>query len=203
MSDALIRDQLLTMLIAGHDTSTVLLAWALYLLTTHIDVLGWAREEVDRVLGDRTPTFQDASQLTYLDQVVKETLRLYPPIHLGSRIAASEITFQGFDIPAGTRVLYSIYLTHRDKKYWSKPSKFDPDRFAPEKARQQPPYTFLPFGGGARNCIGTAFAQIEVKVVLARILQNYNLNATEQRVRPKMGATLEPRPGVIVEVRRR
>ncbi|MEO8397498.1 MAG: cytochrome P450, partial [Chloroflexota bacterium] len=203
MSDALIRDQLLTMLIAGHDTSTALLAWALYLLTTHSDVLAQAREEVDRVLGNRAPNFQDASQLPYLDQVVRETLRLYPPIHLGSRIAATNISYQGYDIPAGTRVLYSIYLTHRDKKYWSEPGKFNPDRFAPEKARQQIPYTFLPFGGGARNCIGTAFAQVEAKIVLARILQTFDLRSTGKTVRPKMGATLEPQPGVLVEVSRR
>lgn len=203
MSDDLIRDQLLTMLIAGHDTSTALLAWALYLLTTNEAVMAQAREEVDRVLGDRTPVLEDASQLTYLDQVIKETLRLYPPIHLGSRIAAHDFAFGDYDIPAGTRVLYSIYLTHRHPQYWSNPHAFDPSRFAPEIARQQPPYTYLPFGGGARNCIGTAFAQVEAKVVLARILQTFDLRFVGGKVSPKMGATLEPQPRVMVEVRRR
>jgi cytochrome P450 len=203
MSDALIRDQLLTMLIAGHDTSTALLAWALYLLTIHPDVFQRVQAEIDRVLDSRAPTFSSANQLCLLDQVIKETLRLYPPIHLGSRIAASEIEFQDYVFPAGTRLLYSIYLTHRHKAYWPEPQRFDPGRFAPEHARQRAPYSFLPFGGGPRNCIGMAFAQVESKVVLARILQNFDLRFGGGHVRPHMGATLEPRPGVIVEARRR
>jgi cytochrome P450 len=203
MNDDLIRDQLLTMLIAGHDTSTALLAWALHLLTVHPQVLSRARDEIDSVLGLREPTFSDAAQLTYLDQVIKETLRLYPPIHLGSRIAETDIQYQQYTIPAGSRVLYSIYLTHRHKHYWTNPGQFDPERFTPENARQRPPYTFLPFGGGARNCIGTAFAQVEAKIVLARILQKFDLQFTGKTVRPRMGATLEPQSGVMVQAHRR
>ena len=171
MSDALIRDQLLTLIIAGHDTSTALLAWSLYLLATHPDVQQAAQAEVDQVLGEQPPDFAQIAELRYLDQIVNETLRLYPPIHLGSRIAAADLEFQGYPIPAGQRVLYSIYLTHRDPRCWHDPEVFDPDRFSPEQAQQRAPYTFLPFGGGARNCIGTAFAQVEAKVILARILQ--------------------------------
>jgi cytochrome P450 len=98
-------------------------------------------------------------------------------------------------------VLYSIYLTHRDPRYWRSPANFIPERFASEQARQ--PYTFLPFGGGARNCIGMVFAQVEAKIVLARILQQYALEFTGHRVHLNMGATLEPRPGAWVKVRRR
>jgi cytochrome P450 len=203
MCDALIRDQLLTMLIAGHDTSTALLAWTLYLHAIHPDIQARVREEIDRAVGQRTPTFADANELTYLDQVIKETLRLYPPIHLGSRIAANDVKFQDFVFPAGTRILYSIYLTHRHKAYWPEPHRFDPERFSPENVRQRPPYTFLPFGGGPRNCIGMAFAQVEAKVVLARILQKFELRFVGKQVRPAMGATLEPYPGVMVEVHRR
>jgi cytochrome P450 len=143
----------------------------------------------------------DLSRLGYLDQVLKETLRLYPPIHLGSRIAATDLEFRSFPIPAGTRVLYSIYLTHRDEKQWHHPAAFIPERFSPELARQRHPYTFLPFGGGPRNCIGMAFAQVEVKVVLARILQKFDLEFTGHAVRLHMGATLEPRPGVRIRTR--
>ena len=99
-------------------------------------------------------------------------------------------------------MLYSIYLTHRDARHWPDPTTFDPERFAPEQARQRAPYTFLPFGGGPRNCMGMAFAQVEVKIVLARILQRYTLADTGQTVHLHMGATLEPRPGVRVHVRR-
>lgn len=203
MPDSLIRDQLLTLIIAGHDTSTALLAWALYLLATHKDVQKAAQAEIDRVLGEQPPSFAQLGNLHYLDQVVNETLRLYPPIHLGSRVAAADLEFQGFPIHAGQRVLYSIYLTHRDPRYWRNPAEFDPDRFASGQAQQPTPYTFLPFGGGARNCIGMAFAQVEAKVILARILQKYDLAYAGDGVRPRMGATLEPSPGVRVNIRRR
>ena len=203
MGDDLIRDQLLTMLIAGHDTSTALLAWATYLLATHQDVQARVFAELSQVLGTRAPTVADVGQLTYLDQVIKETLRLYPPIHLGSRITATDVEFQGYPLPAGTRILYSIFLSHRHPAYWPDPHRFDPERFSPENTRQRPPYVYMPFGGGPRNCIGTAFAQVEAKVVLARILQKYALRFVGNHVRPRMGATLEPHPGVRVEVQRR
>jgi cytochrome P450 len=203
LSDDLIRDQLLTMLIAGHDTSTALLAWAMYLLATHEDVQARVYAEIEQVIGWREPSIADAGQLTYLDQVIKETLRLYPPIHLGSRITATDTEFQGYQLPAGTRILYSIFLSHRHPAYWPDPHRFDPERFSSEKVRQRPPYIYMPFGGGPRNCIGTAFAQVEAKVVLARILQKYALRFAGHHVRPRMGATLEPHPGVRVEVQRR
>jgi cytochrome P450 len=203
MSDDLIRDQLLTMLIAGHDTSTALLAWALYLLALHPETQARLHTEVDRVLGPREPEIGDLGHLTELDSVIKETLRLYPPIHLGSRTAAIDIEFQEYTIPAGTRILYSIYLAHRHRDFWPDPHRFDPSRFTPELVRQRPPYLYLPFGGGQRNCIGMAFAQVEAKVVLARLLQQFEFHLEPGQVRPRMGATLEPQPGVHVRVRRR
>lgn len=203
LSDEVIRDQLLTMLIAGHDTSTALLAWALYLLGRHPAVMAQAQAEVEAVLGSQPPTLAGLAELRYLDQVMNETLRLYPPIHTGLRLAAEDLEFQGYRIPAGTRVMYSIYLSHRLECSWPEPDRFDPARFGPEQRQTRPPYTFLPFGSGPRNCIGLAFAQVEAKVVLARILQNFDLNLTQAMVRPHMGATLEPHPGVIVQVRRR
>lgn len=203
MSDALIRDQLLTMLIAGHDTSTALLAWSLYLLTIHPEIMARVRMELDAVVGMHVPALAHIRQLSYLDCVLKETLRLYPPIHLGSRIAATDLTFQNYCFPAGTRLLYSLYLTHRDTKYWPNPQIFDPQRFSQEHAGQHPAYTFLPFGGGPRNCIGAAFAQVEAKLVLARILQQFEFEFTGDMVHPRMRATLEPHPGVLVIARRR
>lgn len=194
MGDDLIRDQLMTMIIAGHDTSTATLAWTLYMLGAHPQVLQLAQDEVRSVLGDNPPTYETTSQMVYLKQVINETLRLYPPIHLGSRIAKTDLTFKGYHIPADMRVLYSIYLTHRHPDYWENPAAFDPDRFAP--GVKHPAYSFLPFGGGPRNCIGAAFAQVESRVVLARLLQRFDFTLKSRRVRPFMGATLEPRPGV-------
>ncbi|MBL8155366.1 MAG: cytochrome P450 [Anaerolineae bacterium] len=200
MDDDLIRDQLMTMLIAGHDTSTALLSWALYLLGKHPHVLEQAREEIDRVGGKDAPSMEMVSQLHYLDHVVDEALRMYPPIHLGSRKAAVDLEFHGYTIPSGTRVMYSIYLTHRLEQYWDRPHEFIPERFDQFKPT---PYTYLPFGGGARNCIGAAFAQVEVKIVLARILQRYSLELLPNPVHAHMGATLEPRPGVMMRVVKR
>ncbi len=160
-------------------------------------------DEVDGVVGNRIPTQESMARLEYMDRVLNETLRLYPPIHIGNRIAAVDIDYQGYRIPAGTRVVYSIYLTHRHRGYWPEPERFDPDRFTVEARRDIAPYAFLPFGGGPRNCIGAAFAQVEAKVVLSRILQRFDLELANTHVRPHMGATLEPHPGVRMRVQER
>jgi cytochrome P450 len=203
MSDDLIRDQLLTMLIAGHDTSTALLAWSFYLLGRNPEIMLRAQDEVDSILSRNAPDLEHVTQMEYLDSVIKEVLRLYPPIHIGNRRAAREIEFQGYRIPAGQRVVYSIYLTHRMLEYWPDPHKFDPQRFAPEQSRLRPHYAYVPFGGGQRNCIGFAFAQVEVKIVLARLLQKFRFELARGDVHAHMGATLEPRPGVLMYVRPR
>lgn len=212
MSDKLIRDQLLTIMIAGHDTSTALLAWVWYLLGSHPAAMAKAVAEVEAVAGQEAGGLTAVSlpHLTYLDQVIKETLRLYPPIHVGNRLTNSPVEMQGHMIPEGMRVMYSIYLSHRHPAYWDEPHAFRPERFGRNTAcsegregdwgKKRPSFTYLPFGGGPRNCIGAAFAQIEAKVVLARILQQFRLELLPQKVHPHMGATLEPRPGVLMTV---
>ncbi|GAB4530913.1 MAG: hypothetical protein Kow0063_09610 [Anaerolineae bacterium] len=201
LDDDLIRDQLLTMLIAGHDTGTALMAWTLYLLGAHPETLQRAREEVQVALGNKPPTSERLRRLDYLGRVLKESLRLYPPIHLGSRLAATDLEFQGYHIPAGERVIYSIYLTQRHPAYWPDPGRFDPERHAP--GVRQVPYAWLGFGGGPRNCIGGGFGLLEARAVLARLLQVFDLTLVERGVHPHMGATLEPRPGVRMRVSRR
>ena len=203
MTDDLIRDQMLTMLIAGHDTSTALLSWALYLLGIHFDVMQQAKHEVDLVLGEDEPKMSDLNQLHFLEQVIKETLRLYPPIHVGNRMANSDLNIQGCPVPEGTRAMLSYYLTHRDDRTWEHADRFNPDRFDRKAPHKQPPFSYLPFGGGPRNCIGAAFAQIETRLVLARIIQNFDLALISHGVRSHMGATLEPRPQVLMRVSRR
>lgn len=203
LSDDLIRDQLLTMIVAGHDTVTALMAWTLYLLGKHPGSMLRVQTEIDAMLGAEPPTFKSLGQLNYLEQVIKEAMRLYPPAHAGMRRAAKDLNFQGYHIPAGTRIMYSIYLSHRQPDYWPEPDKFDPDRFTPEQHRQRPAHTYVPFGGGSRHCIGAAFGLVEAKVVLARILQQFNLTLIRDNVHPHMGVTLEPRPGVITQVNHR
>ena len=205
LDDDLIRDQLLTMLIAGHDTSTALLAWSLYLLGAHPEALRQAQAEVRAALADcppgAPPSLDALNQMPYLSQIIREALRLYPPIHMGARVAAADLAYGGYAIPAGQRVIYSIYLTQRDPRVWPAADQFRPERHAPGQ-RQEPPYAWLAFGGGPRNCIGAAFGQLEVKVILAYLLNTFALDLLEPRVHVHMGATLEPRPGVRMAVRR-
>lgn len=205
LDDGRIRDQMLTMLIAGHDTSTALLAWVWYLLGSHPEAMAQAKAEVTAVLTSATepPTLDQINRLDYLDMVIKEALRLYPPIHAGNRHARADLVVNGYAVPQDTRVMYSIYLSHRDERYWEEPEKFCPHRFDHAQAEQgkRPPLTYVPFGGGPRNCIGAAFAQVESKVVLARMLQRFDLELLNgDKIKPYMGATLEPRPGVQMKV---
>jgi len=214
MDDDLIRDQLLTMLIAGHDTSTALLSWILFLLGEHPQVMAQVQEEAlvlqsgDLFPTDAMWTEEKLNHLKVLDQVIKETLRLFPPIHVGNRFAKEDVDLQGYTVSEGSRVMVSMYLSHRDEDVWEEPERFCPHRFERSKqadpAKRRPPLSYIPFGGGPRNCIGATFAQIESKVVLARILQRFDLQLSPgQKVRPYMGATLEPRPGVKMIVQRR
>lgn len=190
LSDNVIRDQMLTMLIAGHDTSTALLAWTFALLGQHPEVHARLVGELDA---------QEKSVL--LDQVIKESLRLYPPIHIGNRRVAEEIEFSEGSIPAGERMFYSIYLTHRDPAIWENAETFCPERYA--HGRKTPPFAYVPFGGGRRACIGAAFGQAEARIVMARLLRTHRFEFTNHRIHAHMGATLEPRPGVRMKVSRR
>lgn len=190
LSDDVIRDQMLTMLIAGHDTSTALLAWTFALLGQHPDVHARLVEELDT---------QEKSPL--LDQVIKESMRLYPPIHIGNRRVAVDLHFDEGTIPAGERMFYSIYLTHRDPQVWEQAASFCPERFA--QGRKTPPFSYVPFGGGPRACIGAAFGQAEARVVMTRLLQTHQFEFTDHKIHAHMGATLEPRPGVRMKVTRR
>jgi cytochrome P450 len=201
LDDERIRDQILTMLIAGHDTSTALLAWTFYLLGKNPEMVSRLETDLDEKLQGQPPRTPAGWQPPLLDEVIKETLRLYPPIHLGSRRVAESIDIDGHCVPVGERLIYSIYLTHRDPGIWEEPDEFKPERFA--HGRKQPPFAYVPFGGGPRACIGAAFGQAEARLVIARLLQTYQFQLTNPKVHTHMGATLEPRPGVFMQVRRK
>jgi cytochrome P450 len=194
LDDERIRDQMLTMLIAGHDTSTALLAWCFALLGQHPQVHERLVAELQAAGPETHPHL--------LDEVIKESLRLYPPIHIGNRLLAEEMEFEGTTIPAGERMFYSIYLTQRDPQSWEQPDDFCPERFA--HGRKQPPFAYLPFGGGPRSCIGAAFGQAEARIILSSLLKSHSFEALNpQGIHAHMGATLEPRPGVRMKVTRR
>ncbi len=201
LDDDCIRDQMLTMLIAGHDTSTALLAWSFYLLGSHPDIYERLQSDIDTALQGELPPAPSGWQPPLLDHVIKEALRLYPPIHVGNRVVAEDMELEGYPVPAGERLMVSIYLTQRDGEVWEEPDHFLPQRF--ERGRKQPPFAYVPFGGGPRACIGAAFGLAEARLVLARLLQTYHFQLMNSKVYAYMGATLEPRPGVYMRVQRK
>lgn len=190
LSDQVIRDQMLTMLIAGHDTSTALLAWTFALLGQHSQIHQQVVDEVDS---------SDRSKL--LEQVIKESLRLYPPIHIGNRRMAEEMDFDGHKVPKGERLFYSIYLTQRDPFVWDDAEKFCPQRFS--QGNKIPSMSYIPFGAGPRVCIGAGFGQTEARIVMAQLLKTCTFEFTNHPIHTHMGATLEPRPGVMMKITKR
>lgn len=165
------------LLIAGHETSTSLSAWLLYLLSEHPDYLGRVLGEQDSLLGDDAePTLADIRRMKVLDDALSEAERLYPPVANGPRGVVEDFEFGGYQIPAGAFVFYSIAAAHRLPSLWEEPDKFDPDRFAPPREEhKKKPYSLVGFGGGPRICIGINFAQVEVKAMVSRVLRDFRL----------------------------
>ncbi|MGW4329095.1 cytochrome P450 [Nocardia sp. NPDC004573] len=204
MHDKQLRDEVFTLLFAGHETTASTLTWAWYLIVRDPSVEGRLREEVDRVLGDRPPTISDLPNLTYTRRVVEETLRLYPPGWQQYRQAAEDDEIDGYRIPAGTTVFWSAYFVHRHRRFWDEPDRFDPDRFADEDCKRRDRPGYLPFGAGPRLCIGNNFAMVEIQLVIAMIMQRYRLYPTSNSViEPLALITLEPARALTVRLERR
>ncbi len=202
MSDRQVRDEAVTMMIAGHETTANALTWSLYLLGTHKDILARARQAAFEAVGGRTPTFDDLPRLGYLRQVIDEAMRLYPPAWALGRCAMNDDTLSGFHVPGGSYVLVSPYLTHRHPGVWPDPLRFDPDRFSPERAGAIPKYAHIPFGAGPRFCIGAGFAATQAVLMLTTILQRCKdlAPAPGARVIPWAMITLRPRYGMPMDV---
>jgi cytochrome P450 len=197
MSDRQLRDEVVTLFLAGHETTANALTWASYLLSTHVAVERRLRGEVDEVLQGRIPTAADLPRLPYTRMVIDETLRLYPPAWITNRRAIEADTVCGYRIPADATVSISPYVTHRDPTLWENPEGFDPERFTPERSAGRPHYSYFPFGGGPRQCIGKGFALMEATVVLALLTQRYELHLLPgRRVETEALATLRPRYGM-------
>lgn len=205
MSDRQARDEIVTMFLAGHETTANTLNWVWYLLAQHPEVEAKLHAEVDSVLGERVPTLDDLKRLPYAEQVVKEAMRLYPPAFGFSRLAVRDTELGGYPIPAGTEIQAFNYTTHRDPRWWTDPDTFRPERFAPEHAEPNTRYAYLPFGGGPRICIGIGFAQMEAHLMTALIAARYRLRLSPgQIVTPEPLLTLRPEGGhlpMIVERR--
>jgi cytochrome P450 len=197
MSDRQLRDEVMTFLLAGHETTAAALAWTWYLLARHPAVEARLRAEVDTVVGDRTPTVEDLPALSYTRMVVEETMRLYPPVWGIGRQTIGEDTLGGYRVPAKVVVSISPYVTHRHPACWDDPERFDPERFTPERAAGRSRFAYLPFSGGPRLCIGSEFALMEAQLVIAMVVQRYRLALVPGRVvEPEVRLTLRPRGGL-------
>ncbi|MEV3991414.1 cytochrome P450 [Streptomyces sp. NPDC049837] len=176
MTDEQLRDQVMTLFIAGHETVAATLSWICHLLSTHPAETERARAEVLAVLGDRPPAKEDLPQLKYLKMFIQEALRLYPPLWQVARMPLEDDVLGGYDIPAGSFLLLSTYITHRNPAFWDNPEGFDPERFTRERSAGRPRYAYVPYVAGPRNCVGLAFATMELTIVVASILQRFHLD---------------------------
>jgi len=196
MSDRQIRDEVMTLLLAGHETTAMALSWTWYLLDRHPEIADRLREEILGVLGDRDPAIDDLPRLGYVTRVLEEAMRLYPPAWMFTRTAKEADEIGGYHVPPGTIVILSPYLTQRAPEVWPDPERFDPDRFTAEQSEGRPRFAYFPFAGGPRQCIGSEFALTEATLVVATIARRYRLELVARRIVPKPLITLRPRGGL-------
>ncbi|MDE3104056.1 MAG: cytochrome P450 [Acidobacteriota bacterium] len=208
MSDEQLRDEVLTIFLAGYETVANGLAWTWYLLSQNPEVEARLHEEVDRVLGTgdtaRLPTLADYASLRYTEQVFAEAMRLYPPAWAMGRMAIEDTTLGEYDVPRGAHVFFSQYILSRDPEYFPDPLRFDPERFTPEAKAARPRFAYFPFGGGSRQCIGEAFAWMEGVFSIATMAQQWRMvyTGTEPPV-PQAKITLRPRDPLRMRLVRR
>ncbi len=209
MTDRQLRDELVTLFLAGHETTSISLTWTFHLLAQNPEAEAKLHAEVDAVLGTgvtsrAAPSFEDLERLPYARMVAEESMRLYPPAYVFSRRAASDDLLGPWRIPGGAHIIISPYALHRRPDYWSEPDAFKPERFAPGAPSDRPKHAYLPFGGGPRICIGNSFAMMEHAIVLAAAVRRWRLESIpghEVRTEPRI--TLRPRGGLPMRVLRR
>ncbi len=202
MSDQQLRDEMMTIFLAGHETAANALAWAWYLLAQHPEVANKLRAEATAVLSGRSATVADLPQLPYTRQVIDEVLRLYPPFWLIYRSPYQTDHIAGYTLPANGMVFISPYVIHRHPHYWQRPNAFEPERFTPEQNKGRPPFVYIPFGGGPHQCIGNNLALMEMQLVLATVIQQFEVSLPPNTaVTPEASVTLRPKGGLKMRVR--
>jgi len=204
MSDAQLRDEAVTLLLAGHETTALVLSWTWYLLSRNPAVEAELHAELDRVLGDRPPSPSDLPALRYTENVILESMRLYPPAYAIGREALRDCKIGEYDVPAGTTLIMSAWVMHRDPRWFDDPLTFRPERWADGLAQRLPRHVYRPFGGGPRICIGNTFAMMEAVLLLATIGRRFRFTAVDNReIKPFPTITLRPQGGVPMRVERR
>ncbi|XP_070683845.1 cytochrome P450 4V8 [Pempheris klunzingeri] len=207
MSHEDIQEEVDTFMFRGHDTTAASMNWTLHLLGSHPEVLSKVQQELQEVFGtsDRPVNTEDLKKLKYLECVIKEALRLFPSVPFFARSLGEDCHINGFLVPKGANAIVITYALHRDPRYFPEPEEFRPERFLPEKSVGRPPYAYIPFSAGLRNCIGQRFALMEEKVVLAYVLRHFNIEACQKReeLRPLGELILRPEKGIWIKLEKR
>ena len=197
MSDRQLRDEALTIFLAGHETTANALTWTWYLLSQHAEVEAQLHAELDTVLNGMLPTVEDLPRLSYTEMVLSESMRLYPPAWLLGRIAIADYPIGEYTVPAGSTILMSQYIVHHDRRYYPLPFRFDPQRWTPEAKASRPRFAYFPFGGGPRQCIGESFAWMEGILLIATLAQKWRMShVPSHKVDMQPLITLRPKYGM-------
>lgn len=201
MTDTQLRDEAMTLFLAGHETTALALSWTWYLLARNPDVEQKLQAELQEVLGGRAPAVEDLPRLPYTERVIRESMRLYPPAYVIARLAVNDCEIAGYRVPHGASLVMSQWVTHRDPRFWDEPERFNPDRWTPEFEKRLPRFAYFPFGGGPRVCIGASFALMEAALLLATIAPRFTLTLVpDHPVEPFPSITLRPKNGIKVVV---
>ena len=204
MTDLQLRDELLTIFLAGHETTANALTWTWYLLSQNPEVETKLHEEIDEVLAGRRPVFADVAQLKYTEMVLAESMRLYPPAWAIGRMALNDLEIGGYVVPKRSLVLMSQYVMHHDPRYFPEPGRFDPERWSPEARETRPQFSYFPFGGGPRRCIGEGFAWMEGILLIACLAREWRMRLVPNHpVALKPVITLRPKHGMRMIATRR
>jgi cytochrome P450 len=196
-----VRDQLVTLYLAGHDTTSHALSWTFYLLSQNPAAREALEAELASVLGGRLPRFEDLPALAYTEQVIKEAMRIYPPVMAIPRRADRDATIGPYAVPAGSETIIWVYRTHHDPRFFPQPERFQPERFSDEASAARPKHAYLPFGAGQRACIGQTFAMIEAQLIVATFVQRLRMRYAAKRApRMRLGVTLAPKGGLPMHV---
>lgn len=202
--DKQICDEVMTFLLAGHETVATTLSWTWYLLAKNPEVEKRLAEEIRNVCGERIPTFEDLQNLDYTERVLKEAMRMVPPVWNLSRRLKTDYQAGSVFIPAGSIVGMSQYLVHNDERWFANPTVFDPNRWLPDEVAKRPRYSYFPFGGGPRGCIGAAFAMVEAKLILATLIRRFHFSLKESGpVSYRALITIRPTGGIAMDAQKR